>query len=178
MNGEAQRDMNHPVWNIYDSLRTARLNILYYEDKLHRAELMIMVTQITLAAAVPSSAVAGFKLWDFGLGEYAWEIFVSFSSLVAFIQPFLGLPKKSKNYSELVDGYKILYYDLQDIKQKIEEDKKYNAQHKELFKAAKDRRNKLEVKETGIKLDKKLREKHQEAVRKELPGKQFYLPPE
>jgi len=142
MSNVVPRNMNHPVWNIYDLLRTARLNVLYYEDKLHSTERTIMIMQITLAAAVPSSAIAGFKLWDFWLGEYAWEIFVSFSSFVAFIQPFLGLPKKSKKYSELVDGYKILYYDLQDIKQKIEEDKNYNSQHKKLFKAAKDRRKK------------------------------------
>lgn len=178
MSNKAPRNMNHPVWNLYDTLKTARLNVLYYEEKLHRAELMIMVMQITLAAAVPSSAIAGFKLWDFWLGEYAWEIFVLFSSFVAFIQPFLGLPKKSKKYSELVDGYKILYYDLQDIRQKIEEDKRYYSPHKNLFKAAKARRKELEVKETGIKLDKKLRKKLQEAVKKELPGEKFYLPPE
>ena len=178
MSEQTNRNMNHPVWNVYDLLKTARLNVLYYEDKLQNAERTLVAMQIILAAAVPSSAIAGFKIWDFWLGEYAWEIFVSLSSLVAFIQPFLGLPKKAKKYSELVDGYKILYYDLQDIKQKIEEDKIYNTQHKKLFKAAKDRRKKLEVRETGIKLNWKLRKKHQVAVKNELPGRNFYLPPE
>jgi len=170
--------MNHPVWNVYDLLKTARLNVLYYEHKLNTADTTMVASQIILAAAVPSSAIAGFEIWDFGLGEYAWEIFASFSSFVAFIQPFLGLPKKAKKYSGLVDGYKILFYDLQDIRHKIEEDKSYSEKHMKLFKAAKDRRKKLEVKETGIKLDKKLQKKYQQAVKKELPGKSFYLPPE
>lgn len=173
-----ERNLSHPVWNIYDLLKTARLNVLYYERKLHNAERTLLTMQIVLAAAVPSSAIAGLEIWDFGLGDYAWEIFTSFASFVAFIQPFLGLPKKSKKYSELVDGYKILFYDLKDIREKIEEDKAYNSSHKKLFEAAKDRRKKLEVKETGIKLDKKLRTSCQEAVKRELPGKYFYLPPE
>lgn len=172
------RDRNHPIWNPYDLLRTARLNVLYYEEKLLQTERTLITMQIVLAAAVPSSAIAGFKVWDFWLGEYAWEIFVSFASFIAFIQPFLGLAKKSKKYSELVDGYKILFYDLKDIKDKVEEDKAYNAHHKKLFKTAKERRKKLEVKETGIKLNKKLRKKCQEAVKKELPAKSFYLPKE
>lgn len=175
---DEERNLSHPVWNIYDLLKTARLNVLYYENKLINTERALITMQIVLAAAVPSSAIAGFKIWDFWLGEYAWEIFASFASFVAFIQPFLGLPKKTKKYSELVDGYKILFYDLKDIKEKIEEDKFYGNSHKKLFKAAKERRKKLEVRETGIKLDEKLRKKYQELVKKELPGKNFYLPPE
>jgi len=178
MNTQSTRNLNHPVWNVYDQLKTARLNVLYYEHKLHNTETIMITSQVILAAAVPSSAIAGFEIWDFWLGEYAWEIFVSFSSFVAFIQPFLGLPKKAKKYSVLIDGYKTLYYDLQDIRHKIEEDKTYNTQHKKLFKTAKDRRKKLEVRETGIKLNKRLQKKYQEAVKKELPGKSFYLPPE
>ena len=173
-----ERSLNHPVWNIYDQLKTARLNVLYYETKLQNVETTMTTSQIILAAAVPSSAIAGFQIWDFWLGEHAWAIFVSFSSFIAFIQPFLGLPKKAKKYSVLVDGYKTLFYDLQDIRHKIEEDKTYSTQHKKLFKTAKDRRKKLEVTETGIKIDKKLQKKYQVAVKEELPAKSFYLPPE
>lgn len=178
MNGNSSRNLDHPVWNIYDLIKTARLNVLYYEHKLQGAERTMVVMQIILAAVVPSSAIAGFEIWDFWLGKYAWEIFVSFSSLVAFIQPFLALPKKAKKYSELVDGYKILYYDLTNIRQSIEEDKSYNTKHKNLFKAAKERRTKLEVRETGISLNNRLRKHYQEVVKKELPGEKFYLPQE
>ncbi|MDG4595163.1 MAG: hypothetical protein P9F75_05650 [Candidatus Contendobacter sp.] len=97
-----ERNLNHPVWNIYDLLKTSRLNVLYYESKLLNAERTLISMQITLAAAVPSSAIAGFEIWDFWLGEYAWEIFASFASFVAFIQPFLGLPKKTKNTVSLL----------------------------------------------------------------------------
>jgi hypothetical protein len=172
------RNLQHPVWNIYDQLRTTRLNVLYYEEKLQFSERLQLFMQIILAATVPSSAIAGFEIWDFWLGKYAWEIFVSSSSLVAFIQPFLGLSKKIKQYDELATGYKVLFYDLQDIRQKIEEDKGYGNTHKKLFKVAKTRRTRLEVKETGIRLNKNLRKRCQTAVGLELPAKQFYIPDE
>lgn len=178
MNDITKRNLNNPVWNVYDLLRTAKLNVLYYTQKLICADRIQIFMQIVLAAAVPSSAIAGFKIWDFGLGRYAWVIFVSFSSLVAFMKPFLGLSKKSKKYSEIIDGYKILFYDLQDIQQKVEEDKLYSLSHKNLFKYAKDRRKVLEVKETGINLNKHLRSKCQEAVKKEFPARKFYIPKE
>lgn len=173
-----ERDLTHPVWNVYDTLKTARLNILYYEEKLKKTERMLLGIQIILAATVPSSAISGFKIWDFGLGQYAWEILVAFSSFVAFLQPFLGLPKKVKTYSELVDGYKVLYFDLVELKQKVEDDQAYSSPHKKLLKAARDRRKKLEVRETGIPLDKRLRKKCQEAVKLELPAKIFFIPKE
>jgi hypothetical protein len=173
-----ERNMNHPVWNIYDLLRTSRLNILYYETKLQNTERLIITSQIILAATVPSSAIAGFEIWDFWIGKYAWEILISSSSIIAFIQPFLGLNKKAKMYSELIDGYKILYYDLQDIKEKIEEDKSFVNKHKKLFNNAKERRKKLQVKETGINLNKRLRKKSQNAVKRELPSNKFYIPQE
>ncbi len=95
-----------------------------------------------------------------------------------FTQPFLGLQKRAKKYGELVDGYKILFYDLQDIRQKVEEDKKYDSQHKKLFKAAKERRKRLEVTETGISQSKRLKKKCQQMVKLEFSTQQFYLPME
>lgn len=178
MADKESRNIHHPVWNVYDSMRTTRLNILYYESKLKTAEKYTLIMQIALAATVPSSAISGFEIWDFGLGKYAWEIIVTISSLIAFIQPFLMLPKKAKLYSELVDGYKILFYDLQDIKHKIEEDNSYADKHKKLFKAAKERKKKLEIKETGVSINQSLKKECQTKVAKELPAENFYIPKE
>jgi len=178
MSDKDLRNLQHPVWNVYDQLRTSRLNILYYSAKLKFAERLQLIMQLILAAAVPSSAVAGFKIWDFWLGQYAWEIFVSLSSFIAFIQPFIGLQKKIKKLDELVVGYKILYFDLIDIKHKIENDQKYATTHKKVFKAALDRRKKLEIKETGLWENNSLRKKCQEIVKNELPAKYFYIPEE
>ncbi len=178
MTDTSSRNLKHPVWSVYDQLRTSRLNVLYYTAKLEFSERLQLLMQLILAATVPSSAIAGFELWDFGLGKYAWEILVSLSSLIAFIQPFIGLQKKIKKLDELTVGYKILYFDLIDIKQKIEEEQKYTSSHQRLFKAARNRRKKLEIKETGLWQNNKLRNECQDKVKSELPAKYFYVPEE
>lgn len=58
----AERNLYHPVWHVYDLLKTARLNDLYFSAKLQFAESLQMSFQLLLAATVPSSAVAGFEI--------------------------------------------------------------------------------------------------------------------
>ena len=53
---QVTRDISSPVWHIYDLIRTTRLNVIYYEVKLKRAEKTQFIFQVLLAAAVPSSA--------------------------------------------------------------------------------------------------------------------------
>lgn len=170
------RDPNHPVWNVYDGLRTAKLNVEYYSEKLKRSQRYQLLVQITLAAAVPSSAIAGFDIWNFFIGQYAWEILTIISSILAFLHPFLGITKRIDKYRELVDGYKILFYDIGNIREKIEIDRNYNAEHQQLFRKAMDRKRELEIKETGISIDRKLQEQCQEIVKRELPSKSFFIP--
>jgi len=172
------RDKKHPVWNVYDLLRTARLNVLYYSYKLDKTNKIQFIMQIILAATVPSSTIAGLEIWNFGLGKYSWEVLAILSSIFALIQPLLNFSTHSNKYKKIIDGYKILYYDLNDLKQKIEEDKSYSSPHKKLFNTAKVRRKKLEVSETGIALNKRLRRKCQKEVKNELPACNFYIPEE
>jgi len=173
-----ERNLKHPVWNVYEHMRTSRLNVLYYTSKLQFYGRLQLFMQIILAATVPSSAIAGFEIWDFGIGKYAWEILVVLSSIIAFAQPFLGLQKKIKKIDEIVVGYKILYFDLQDIRHKIEEDQAYLKSHKKLHQSAKDRRKKLEIKETGLRYNGRLNRKCQKLAAIELPAKKFYIPKE
>src|SRR5258706_2377600 len=139
------RDLQHSVWEVYDLLRTARLNTCYYSWHLTFYERAQVAMQIVLAAAVPSSAIAGFNIWSFGLGEYAWGIFAVFASGVAFVQPFLGLPKKIKKYDTLVTGYTTLFYDLKVLNSTIENDRTYDKRHSKTLLASIDRQKRLEL---------------------------------
>lgn len=173
-----ERDLYHPVWQVYDLLRTSKLNVLYYSACLARAERAQLTMHIVLAAAVPSSAVAGLSIWDFWLGDYAWEAVVAFSSLLAFSQPFLGLPKKIRVYDRLLSGYKVLYFDLIKLRNKIESDQCYENKHKKLLDAALDRWKKLEVQEVGLPLKSRLRRRCENTVRAEYAGTTFFIPSE
>lgn len=52
-------DMFHPVWNVYNEQRTARLNILYLQAKLKRLHRESFWMELVIAVSASTSA-AGF----------------------------------------------------------------------------------------------------------------------
>lgn len=170
------RDLQHPVWAVYDLLRTTRLNVKYYTHKLRNAEKQNMIVQIILASAVPSSAIAGFEIWDFGLGKHTWKYFTVFAAIVAFIQPFLGLTEKVKTLSAIIANYTNLLSEVESIKVSIETNKKYSNYDKRKFALLIKKRAKIEALEHVFDVDKKLQKQYRIEVQKQLPSKYFYVP--
>jgi len=50
---------NHPVWSLYDEIRTARLNVKYYGRRLEFLERRNFAFELILLASAPTSAIAG-----------------------------------------------------------------------------------------------------------------------
>ena len=173
-----ERDLNHPVWDVYNLLRTSRLNGKYYSEKLHKVEKLNTSMQLIIAASLPSSAIAGFQIWTEGPGNYIWSGVLVLASTLAFLQPFLKLSEKIKKYDSILNGYLMLDYDLQELRGKISNSGKYTASHKKLFEQALKRKNSVGIKEQGIELDKKLRNRCTIEVKKELPAENFFVPEE
>lgn len=107
-----------------------------------------------------------------------WKSILVLVSLLAFLQPFLKLSDRIKKYDSILNGYLILDYDLQDLRIRICNAKKYTPSHVKQFEAAQKRKKNVGLKEQGLKLDKKLREKYTYEVKKELPAKDFFIPEE
>jgi hypothetical protein len=172
------RDLEHPVWEVYGLLRTARLNFKYYSVKLDRMERLNFIFQIVIAAALPSSTFAGYEIWKTGTGSTLWGVLLIVASVFAFLQPFLKLTDKIKKYDAIVNGYHILDFDMQELRAKISNSRNYTKAHHKLYEAALKRKKAVGVKESGIKLDKSLRDKCTVEVGRELPSKNFYIPEE
>ena len=170
------RNLEHPVWDVYNLLRTARLNQKYYLEKLHRVEKLNMAMQIIIAASLPTSAVASYQIWNTELGGPAWSFVLLLASTLALLQPFLKLSEKIKTYDSILNGYLTLDFDLQELRGKISHSNSYSVSHRKLFEQALKRKKNVGLKEQGLKLDKKLRTKCAEEVRKELPAKNFFIP--
>jgi len=49
---------NHPVWIVYDKLRSACLNVKYYSRRLQTLERWNFTLEFPLSATAPSSAIA------------------------------------------------------------------------------------------------------------------------
>jgi len=167
---------NHPVWNVYDLYRTARLNTKYYSALLHIAERRNFILELILLCAAPTSAVAGLWFWDTDIGKEVWKYFGIIAAFAAVIKPLLSLPKKMKEYESLVSGYKMLEHDLQEITIAISEKKKYDKVAQTDFKKAMKRKGTLVGKEPDAKVHKKIKKICESEVIQELPSSSFYVP--
>jgi len=117
---------DNPVWAVYDKLRTAFLNVRYYERRLQQTERLNFTLDIILAISAPSSAVAKLWVWDSNIGNIAWTILLIIAAFVSVAKPLLNLSKRIKNYETLVFGYRMLHFDLYEIKTSVETSKKYD----------------------------------------------------
>lgn len=170
---------NHPVWQVYDEYRTARLNVKFYSYKLYRVSMINKTFEILLAISAPSSAVAGLWFWNYAYGQIAWKYLGILTAFVAVLKPIFSLQNSIKKYEEVLAGYQGLEYDLFKIKVQIENREVYDEELKSDYCKALDRKRELVIKEpevSGDKSHKNLLERLQNEVNEELPASRFYIP--
>jgi hypothetical protein len=175
---ENSRDLNHPVWDVYDLYRTAHLNVCYYSVKLNRFIWYNFLIEIILAITASSSAVAALWFWDHIVGEIVWKFLGVISALIAVSKPIIKLTEKIRKYEEVLMGYRSLEHDLYIISVLISQNKKYNEEHRTKFMEALGKSGKLIQQSPEVKIDEKLRVECRVKTESELPSKNFYIPKE
>jgi len=169
---------NHPVWIVYDDLRTARLNVKYYECQLQKLQRVNTAMELCLAFTAPSSAFAGFAFWKYEIGQVVWSLLGSISAIVALCKPILALTKKIRDMESVVQGYRLLYFELKEIRSAIEQEKRFGPTLKLQLKKCSQREKELVSRNPESKPNKKLRRTCMDEVMRELPLDSFYIPPE
>lgn len=169
---------DHPVWSVYDRLRSARLSVKYYACKLQQLERANFWLEFLLLATAPTSAVAGLWFWDSELGNLVWKSFAIPAAIVAVAKPLLHLPKRMKDYEGVLSGYRILEFDLMEIKIGIEQKLRYDAALQAEFKRVQQRERILVGKTPEAQEDAKVKATCQKQVLMELPTDSFFVPEE
>ncbi len=167
---------HHPVWIVYDKLRTVRLNVKYYSRRLSYIERTNTVIEII--TSVPTSAISGFLLWEHGVGKMIWGIFVGIALLIAVIKHTLKLTEKIKAYGIVLSLYDIMEYDLRQIKDLIQQHKKYDEVLQYDFGKIVEREKILVGKSPETRAWKWLKNICEAEVLIEFPTSQFYIPKE
>jgi hypothetical protein len=121
-----QARRRHPVWEVYDLLRTVYLNDYYWTAKLQRTRNVNRNLEIFLAIAVPSSGVAGLGLWQTQGGSLLWALITGAAALVAVAKPFLGLDKTIQSYEAAIGRFRTLKGQLQQLRSEISHAGAYN----------------------------------------------------
>lgn len=172
------RDLTHPVWSVYDRLRTARLNVKYYGQRLEFVQRVNVAAEIVLFATAPSSAVAGLWFWGTPSGRVVWSTLGVIAAVVASLQPFLRLPAKIRKYEGLVTGYRVLEYDLQALRTEIEQRRKYEGAHQKELKQAIMKERELVSREPLESPNRRLLARCEDEVLREMPSEAFFVPEE
>ncbi|HEX8138504.1 MAG TPA: hypothetical protein VF544_13130 [Pyrinomonadaceae bacterium] len=103
----------------YDDYRTAFMNHRYYECRLDTYKKWNLYYEIGLAIGT-SGTVAAWYLWKTPLGAAVWPVIAGAVAVMSILKPLLNLSKRVETYSKLYVGYTELFYDLQQVKKKIE----------------------------------------------------------
>lgn len=171
------RDPNDPVWDVYDELRTALLNVKYYSCRTASLQRQNFWIELLIAATATGSAVAGFTFWATSVGKPIWQALMVVSALLAIAKPLLRLTERIQTFQELVGDYRGAEYDLRKIEVAIKQRGTFDKDLKERFSRALDRMAEAAVKSSGeYRVHKAMRERCEAEVLQELPTAHFFLP--
>jgi hypothetical protein len=134
--------------------------------------------EITLAVTAPTSVVAGYSLWKYGIGAVAWSVLSGIAGIIAVCKPILGLTKRIREVESLVAGYRLLDFELKEIKNSIEQERSYTSALKGQFKKVAKSERELISRTFDAKANRRVLRTCREEVERELPVDHFYIPPE
>lgn len=173
-----ERDPEHPIWDVHDLRRTARLSVKCFCARLRALERQNIWLEITIATSTSSSALAGFAFWRTSSGETAWQVLAVISAVLAVAKPFLKIPDKVKHLESLATGYRGVEHDLGKIEILARQRGAYDQELKDRFAAILERMNALVAGPQDYGVSNRLRRVCQDEVDRELPHDRFYIPKE
>jgi len=166
----------HPVWDVYDLLRSARLGEKYYGRRLERLELLNITCEIIIAVTATSSAIASFPFWGEGFGAQLWKYLICLSAVISIVKPFLQFTKKIRAYEEQYSGYRMLFYDLKSLRIDINQAQDYSKAHQARFNRIKEKQRHLVGNAPERADNEKIKDACASSVLLEMPTESFYVP--
>jgi hypothetical protein len=166
----------HPVWEVYDELRTARLNTKYYSCVLARCIRLNFWTEFIIAASA-STGVAGAWFFETADGQLAWKILGSIAAILSVYQTIARPSEEIRCLEQRVTSYRELELSFDAIRRRVESEHDYSKSSKRLFEAAIDQKQRLVTSYVDPNQRHELIHECFDEVLKELPSSHFYIPP-
>lgn len=167
---------NDPVWDVYDQLRTARLNVKYYAARLARLRRINLTIDVLLAVAAPTSAVTGFLFLNTDPGRLTWNVVTGVAAIAALVNPFLKLPDHIATTEKMLTSYRSLDHDLSSIHVHVRASRAYTSPLKSLFREALARKREIVEDYLEPNENRRLKAKCIIQVNRELPAEGFFVP--
>jgi len=166
---------NHAIWDLYNTYKTARLNMYYYESKVKSLKRRNFSIELVLAISV-SSGVLGLWFWNTSIGSVVWKILVTLAAFLGVIKPLIKIADQINQMSETVISWRGVHEKLKKLTVLIKMYDRYSAEEKSDFKNILDEISFITKKEPIGDSDKRLNEQCFNQVNQELPIEEFYIP--
>ena len=170
-------NIRHPVWDVYDELRTARLNVRYYERQLSRLRCKNISIELILALSV-SLGVAGLWLWQTAVGGIIWKALVTLAAFLAVLKPLIKLSDQIQQKSEVLTSWRLLDDGLRQLTILVSQYGKYDDEMRHRFLTLMQTKTTIIQRELPENIDEKLRRRCFQQVNQELPSDNFFVPEE
>jgi len=166
---------SHPIWDVYDEYRTARLNVRYYEYRLKRLQQHNFRIELVLAISV-SSGVAGLWFWETLVGGIIWKIIITVAAFTAVVKPLIKLSERIQEQSIILAAWRELDDELHKLCILVTQCRKYDSELQNRFLSLMEKKSDISKRETAEAIDEKLRKKCFDRVNQELPCDKFFVP--
>ena len=165
----------HPVWDVYDQYRTARLNVYYRESQLSRLQSRNFYIELVLALST-SSVVAGLWLWEAAIGGIIWKALATLAAILAVVKPLVKLSDQIQQKSKVLANWRLLDAGLEQLTLSVSQYRKYDDAMRSRFFTLMETKSTIIKEEPAEGIDQTLRKRCQEQVNQELPMDSFFIP--
>lgn len=172
------RNLEHPVWDVYDQRRTVRLREKYFAARLCRLERQNFAMEVLVAITASTSAIAALTYWNTPTGQTIWQTFLVLSALVAIAKPIMKTTDKIQRLDELLPQYRLIEHELYKIEVAVRQRGSFDSELIDRFGKVLDRMDSIVVKPYEHSMSKRLKQRCEEEVGRELPSSRFYVPSE
>ena len=105
---------------IHREYRTVLLNVKYYNRQLRLYRMINLWMEILIAVgSTTSTGIAGFAIWQNGLGTTAWGIVSGASIMLAVVKPIIKVPERIERYGKLSGEYSTMFEKLSHLEDDI-----------------------------------------------------------
>ena len=167
---------DHPVWEVYDLLRTCRLNVKYWSARVLRLRRQNFWLEYGLMATAPGSAVAGLVFWSTSYGKGVWAVLTTVAAFLAVAKPLLRLSDRLSQLQNVVVKYRLIDCRLEALTNDIRREDRYSGDLVASFKNLRAQVAETSKDEPVENIDDGLRRTFYEEVKDELPATFFYEP--
>lgn len=172
---QAGSTKNHPVWELYNELRTARLNVKCLECRIKSIRRRANFVDGAIAIAGTSS-IGGFWFLQNVVGTTLWKTLGAIAILLGAVKPLYPLTERRMKKERLAAGYRMLEQELRCICLGVKERGAYDDVAKAEFRVALNNKRLLIAQSEDDPCSQRVERKCRMAVSRELPVENFFVP--